>query len=533
MNRIVKTVVNRLLHLLVLFPAWVGLPALAQVSAERSVELARGLMEMGDYALAVQYLNGAVKAKPYLGEPYYLRALAKYMLGDTRGGVEDCDEASRRNPYLYEPYRIKGDALMKEGDGPGALQAYNDGLKLNPDNPELCLGKGLALYATGDKEGCIEVGEAMGRKWPQYVAGKVYRSYFKWVGGRVSDALQELPALKSSSADELKMRIAILARCGDWPGVIESCDRLLDLQPRDGEVYAARAVAHRAAGEKDSYIADVSSARALGIEMHEQYDVDKFFPLAPVYKKDIKKHTPIERSGEFLGMYGLSFTHPDSELKLLSNASMALNELNAVGRFPSRLYLSCNADATPDAEQAVALFAYAEQGGRANGYALVGRGVAHAMLKDYESAVDELENAMSGGMANGLVHFELAYVLAQGANGVSPSDRHIDATIARQLRDVRLQRALGELDKAEKAGVEPGYVHYNKGVVILMLMADDGDDAVKEFERAIGDMPELGEAHYNLAVLLLKRGDMDRARKHLGRAGECGVTAAYRLLRDI
>ncbi len=48
---------------------------------------------MDDYMLAIQYFNQAIKAKPYLADPYFLRGLAKISLEDYKGAELDCTEA--------------------------------------------------------------------------------------------------------------------------------------------------------------------------------------------------------------------------------------------------------------------------------------------------------------------------------------------------------------------------------------------------------------------------------------------------------
>lgn len=80
----------------------------AQISAEQTLYIGQQLIDSEDYALAVQYLGKTIQAKPYLAEPYYLRALAKMMLGDYAGAQADCSSAIDRNPYIRDQYRVRG-----------------------------------------------------------------------------------------------------------------------------------------------------------------------------------------------------------------------------------------------------------------------------------------------------------------------------------------------------------------------------------------------------------------------------------------
>ncbi len=65
--------------------------------------------------LAIQYFNQVITAKPYLADPYYFRAVAKFMLDDFKGGAED--DASNclvRNPYYTAAYQLRGAARQNQ-----------------------------------------------------------------------------------------------------------------------------------------------------------------------------------------------------------------------------------------------------------------------------------------------------------------------------------------------------------------------------------------------------------------------------------
>ena len=56
--------------------------SMAQIDAEQVINIGRNVLSMEDYMLSIQYFNQAIKAKPYLSEPYFLRAYAKLSLED-------------------------------------------------------------------------------------------------------------------------------------------------------------------------------------------------------------------------------------------------------------------------------------------------------------------------------------------------------------------------------------------------------------------------------------------------------------------
>ena len=50
----------------------------AQLNTRRVMEIGRNALYFEDYVLSIQYFNQVIDAKPFLHEPYFYRALAKY-----------------------------------------------------------------------------------------------------------------------------------------------------------------------------------------------------------------------------------------------------------------------------------------------------------------------------------------------------------------------------------------------------------------------------------------------------------------------
>ena len=57
----------------------------AQFNTDRLLTIGRSALYYEDYVLSIQYFNQAISAKPYLYEPWYYRAGAKYYLDDYAG----------------------------------------------------------------------------------------------------------------------------------------------------------------------------------------------------------------------------------------------------------------------------------------------------------------------------------------------------------------------------------------------------------------------------------------------------------------
>jgi len=78
--------------ILAAFIIFSSLSASAQVNTDRVMMIGKNALYFEDYVLAIQYFNQVIMAKPYLADPYYFRALAKFMLDDFKGAEEDATE---------------------------------------------------------------------------------------------------------------------------------------------------------------------------------------------------------------------------------------------------------------------------------------------------------------------------------------------------------------------------------------------------------------------------------------------------------
>lgn len=148
MNAIKKILVTLLLGILI--------PVQAQLNTERILTIGRNALYYEDYVLSIQYFNQVIMAKPYLAEPYFFRAVAKFYLDDYLGARQDCDKALENNPFLIDAYNIRGISYLRLGDYKNARKDFAQGLKYDPFNASLILNKGVSLMAMDDFESAIE-----------------------------------------------------------------------------------------------------------------------------------------------------------------------------------------------------------------------------------------------------------------------------------------------------------------------------------------------------------------------------------------
>ena len=98
MTTINKLLALTILSLVALFSA--SQTTHAQVNTNRMMQVGRNALYFEDYVLSIQYFNRVIIVKPYLADPYYYRAIAKFYLDDLTGCEADCNVAIDINPFL-------------------------------------------------------------------------------------------------------------------------------------------------------------------------------------------------------------------------------------------------------------------------------------------------------------------------------------------------------------------------------------------------------------------------------------------------
>ena len=123
-------------HILICLGSWfLTLGSIsAQLNTDRITTIGRNALYFDDYVLSIQYFNQVIKLKPYLSEPYLLRAIAKIQLGDYTGAELDCNAAIERNPFQPGAYYTRGYIYLQTNQLEKAQKDFSEALIFAPEN---------------------------------------------------------------------------------------------------------------------------------------------------------------------------------------------------------------------------------------------------------------------------------------------------------------------------------------------------------------------------------------------------------------
>lgn len=153
-----------------------SLSASAQVNTDRVMMIGKNALYFEDYVLAIQYFNQVITAKPYLADPYYFRAMAKFMLDDFKGAEEDASDCLVRNPYYTAAYQLRGAARQNQEKYELAATDYQRSLEFFPEDRITLVNMGIVNSEMEQYEVAEKFFDVLLRRFPDYTPGYLTRA---------------------------------------------------------------------------------------------------------------------------------------------------------------------------------------------------------------------------------------------------------------------------------------------------------------------------------------------------------------------
>jgi tetratricopeptide (TPR) repeat protein len=209
------------------------------------MSVGRTALYFDDYVLSIQYFNQVINAKPYLAEPYFFRAVAKFYLEDYRGAEQDCNSCISRNPFVVNAYQVRGLTRVYQERYEEAIKDFRAGLRLDPDNNGLRHNLILCLARSGNNEEAMLATDTLLTTSPRYAPAMAMRSDLLWEQGDSAGALEWVNKaldINKYDADMLHHRGVMLARMERYEEAEQDMDRVVYLNPGDAGAYITRAM---------------------------------------------------------------------------------------------------------------------------------------------------------------------------------------------------------------------------------------------------------------------------------------------------
>ncbi|MDR2920505.1 MAG: tetratricopeptide repeat protein [Tannerella sp.] len=163
----------------------------AQVNTDRVMAIGRNALYFEDYVLSIQYFNQVIKAKPWMAEPYFYRAVAKINLDDYQGAEEDCTLCLSRNAFWGQAYYARGIARQSLGKYDLAIEDYTRGLELRPNDRAMMTNRSIAFIQNKDTENAEIAFNELIKSYPKHSFGYLTRAAMYVEKGDTVNALSD------------------------------------------------------------------------------------------------------------------------------------------------------------------------------------------------------------------------------------------------------------------------------------------------------------------------------------------------------
>lgn len=223
----------------------VTLAGKSQINTDQVMNIGRNALYFEDYVLSIQYFNQVIKAKPYLADPYFYRAIAKLELEDYKGAEEDCSLAIERNPFIVDAYQVRGIARQTLKDIEGAIADYNEGLKHLPEHKVFLMNKAVCEEEIKKYDEAEDTYAKLLKLYPKFENGYLGRSQLRLSEG---DTLKALDDVNKSIELNKNMSGAYVIRSEinmkhnkDFKAALADMDEAIKLEPHFAGYFINRA----------------------------------------------------------------------------------------------------------------------------------------------------------------------------------------------------------------------------------------------------------------------------------------------------
>ncbi len=217
----------------------------AQINTSRMMSIGRNALYFEDYVLSIQYFNRVINVKPYLADPYYYRAVAKFYLDDLNGAASDCDVALNINPFLISAYNLRGIIRLRKGESREALDDFEAGLKVEPDNLNLLMNSGIANINLKEYDKSVADFDKLLSYDKRNVGGILYRGIAYVERGDTTLAISEFERatqINKYSPDAYTYLAMMHYQTKQFDKALEDYNHLAELRPNDAYIYINRAI---------------------------------------------------------------------------------------------------------------------------------------------------------------------------------------------------------------------------------------------------------------------------------------------------
>ncbi len=540
----------------------------------------------GDYDKALEDLQQAIELRPGNTGLYFSRGVTYFLSQRFELAVEDFDKYLRFEKADPSAYLNRGASYLYLGDTLKALGDYNKAIKLDRFDPEGYIRRARLYALQEDYTSAIEdIDKAIDLDETNTLA-YFNRALMYFETKKYAQALSDMDKVleyEPGNALTLYNRSLIRMQLSDFEGALDDMDRVLNINPKNVLAYFNRASCLIELGRYRSALKDYDKAIELYPDFAKAYQnrayVENLLGMTSQSKKDyniaqkkIQEYNSSKEKGSFadttrkyssLLTLDADFAKKNFDDELLQNRDINIRlkplyrvafaqkkkgekqaftieyENASVSAFLSESIIpveisSENGNTGPSES----LFGYSSDRADINflrGIKAVQEKQYNAALNEYNLAVDKAEGREKAFylMNRAVLKAEMIDFIASIENNVQTLSMDDQGATKTRVRDqvdraYDYSEAIDDLLQADKLDANIAYIHFNLGN--LYCLSSQMVQAIEYYDKAIKEYPQMGQAYYNRALVLIFIKDKEKGCIDLSRAGELGIKDAYSVI---
>ena len=231
----------------------------------------------GDFDKAIQDFTTAIELNPRLAEAYNNRGIDYVQKGDFDKAIQDFTTAIEINPRLAEAYYGRGVAYGKKRDFDKAIQNYDKTIEIKPRLAEAYCNRGVAYVEKGDFDKAIQDFTTAIEIKPDYADAYNNRGIAYGEKHDFDTAIQNYGKaieIKPDFAEAYYNRGITYVEKHDFDTAIQNYDKAIEIKPDYAEAYCNRGEAWMHMSEWDKAKADLTVAKAMGLDIIDSFQND-------------------------------------------------------------------------------------------------------------------------------------------------------------------------------------------------------------------------------------------------------------------
>lgn len=250
--------------LLIVFVCLISISALvAQIDVGRVLTIGQNALFFNDYLVSIGYFNQAIELRPWMAEPYYYRALSKFMLGDYKGAEEDAGKAIERNAFIPKAYLIRGLSQRALDEEEQAIPNLSKALEVLPDDAEIAINLAVAQLNAKQYENAAKTLDALNKRHPRNATAFLIRGDLYLVQQdtlAAKEALRTSLSLDSTQAQGYATLALLAAQKGEYVEAKGLLDTAIIYAPNEKGLFINRGLVRYHSNDYVGAIADYTQA---------------------------------------------------------------------------------------------------------------------------------------------------------------------------------------------------------------------------------------------------------------------------------